>query len=758
LHEASPWLDIFVFIRKYDFGNVRNEIFGYIYENYLKELYEDTNKGQYFTDPAIVNYMLSQVGWTQSEIRERLQNNSDKVSIVDPSCGSGTFLYSAVREIVGAIPGTAKCDSLAVQSAVNNHVFGLDIAEFPLYLAEMNILMRMLPLIVNEKYNNPVDKKLKLFLTRDSLSEFVDTGITRKGATARDQQELFQDIQLGYGSYVRDPGDLEDMKLSLESSPQCPRRRFDYVVGNPPYVGFNECCKQKLLYFDLLKEQIVRLNNVYGVNLHSIPGHTKKHRPNPNLYAFFIALGLALLKDNGKLCYIVPQTLLTAGDLDVLRYHLASSTTIDKLIVFNSHLFIDRGLKQRKVIPTSSLIVVASRNLPDVKHKVEVIAYKGSSETTEGVIEDISKGKNINRQLILQSELLENVANWNFLTKEARYREFYEAYWEQTDDIVCYYDHKLARHTLGSTFYFDSGYSIDERQILSQKPSGEYYSYPKLNRDFWAIADSRGYWPNIRSGDSIHTIKLRQANQGYTLLDSKYKVLWSYANPNRFHFTGERLIWARNQFCSIGSDDKDEILYLCALMNSSVVTTILHGNLRNKEEKDLLVSTTAVKDFVRVPRITPANEHVKKQVIGCMSQLISLEDVKLRELVDFSDVLMQKFTAARVTEKYLVLTKSHIEVRARIKERGDLVGKIIASIFGNEQEMFDGKDISLSSLKNAPVVDADRAAGLFKQIDVLVFALYFGIDLTKSVVNRAVAVTGLCAKNEYFEYVMSQRK
>jgi hypothetical protein len=155
--------------------------------------------------------------------------------------------------------------------------------------------------------------------------------------------------------------------------------------------------------------------------------------------------------------------LLTAGDLDVLRYHLASSTTIDKLIVFNSHLFIDRGLKQRKVIPTSSLIVVASRNLPDVKHKVEVIAYKGSSETTEGVIEDISKGKNINRQLILQSELLENVANWNFLTKEARYREFYEAYWEQTDDIVCYYDHKLARHTLGSTFYFDSGYSIDGR-------------------------------------------------------------------------------------------------------------------------------------------------------------------------------------------------------------------------------------------------------------------------------------------------------
>lgn len=30
LHEVSPWLDIFVFIKKYNFANVKNEIFGYI--------------------------------------------------------------------------------------------------------------------------------------------------------------------------------------------------------------------------------------------------------------------------------------------------------------------------------------------------------------------------------------------------------------------------------------------------------------------------------------------------------------------------------------------------------------------------------------------------------------------------------------------------------------------------------------------------------------------------------------------------------
>ena len=35
----------------------------------------------------------------------------------------------------------------------------------------------MLPLIINEKYNNPIDKKIKVFKTRDSISEFMDTAL-----------------------------------------------------------------------------------------------------------------------------------------------------------------------------------------------------------------------------------------------------------------------------------------------------------------------------------------------------------------------------------------------------------------------------------------------------------------------------------------------------------------------------------------------------------------------------------------------------
>jgi len=326
LFDVSPWLDIVVFIKKYNFQNIHNEIFGYVYENYLKELYEEERKGQYFTDPSVVNFMLEQVGYTAKEIRNKIKAGKlDKLSIVDPACGSGTFLYSATDEIVKSFSTITDETSKQIEEIVTNNVFGLDIEEFPLYLAEMNILMRMLPLIMGEKYNNPLDKKIKVFLTKDSIAEFIGSQLI-----TIDEQIAFSDkiIKPKFESFVRSEEELTEMKESMTS---IPRRRFDYVIANPPYVPYNECSKQGLLVFDLIKKKQIQLNNIFGVNLHSIPDRHKKYAPKPNLYAFFIALGLALLKDDGRLCYIIPQTILTAGDLDVLRYHMAKHVTIEKI-------------------------------------------------------------------------------------------------------------------------------------------------------------------------------------------------------------------------------------------------------------------------------------------------------------------------------------------------------------------------------------------------------------------------------------------
>ncbi len=310
LDTISPWLDILNFIDRYNFANLQNEVFGFIYENFLKVLYQKEDKGQFFTSPEIVNLMLDEVGFNS----EYIKNNQDKISVIDPACGAGTFLYSATDRIIKALnTQNTEEQSKEIEDKIDKNIFGFDVEEFPLYLAEMNILMRLLPLILNDKFNNPIDNKFKLFKTDDSISEFLDKFVPT----------------LAYPSFMRNEEDLKETFNSIKSDSK--RYRFDFVVANPPYIGYNQCCKQKMKFTQKIKnkDDNISLGNVYGVNLHSIPNNRKKYAPKPNLYAFFIALGLALLKRNGKMCYIIPQTILSNGDNDVLRHHLANNTTIE---------------------------------------------------------------------------------------------------------------------------------------------------------------------------------------------------------------------------------------------------------------------------------------------------------------------------------------------------------------------------------------------------------------------------------------------
>ena len=760
LHDVSPWLDIFVFIKKYNFAEVRNEIFGYIYENYLKALYEDQKKGQYFTDPAVVNFMLEQIGYTPENLKKRITPDKNTISLIDPACGSGTFLYSAVDTIIRTIRPDSEQRAKKIEELVNKDIFGLDIAEFPLYLAEMNILMRMLPLIINEKYNNAVEKKIKVFKTKDSISEFMDTALRNTihdidvaAQKNNGQGFLFKKkLDLGYASYVRDEDDLKDMKDSLETRPRCPRRRFDFVIANPPYVGYNECSKQGVLIFELMKKREVRLSDIYGVNLHSTPIRAKKSPPKPNLYAFFISLGLALLKDDAKLCYIIPRTILTAGDLDVLRYHLAKFTTIEKIITFSGKMFIGRGLKQNRPVPTSSLIFVLRRTLPNRRNYVEIINCKGTSAEVKTTLQNIREGKKISKKKLLQGKLLENVTNWNFIIQGKTFLNFYDSYRATTEGISIYYDHVLAKYAFKSKFYFDIGYNIDERNILSKPaPKAENYEYPKINKKYYSIKERKGYYPNIRRGNSKFKIKLLKNNQKYNLLDSEYKIIWSYINFNKFHFTSTPVIWARNQICGIGSKNKNELLYLFATLNSLATNKILESNLRTENEKDYLVSIASVKEFVRVPKITENNQFIKDEVIKRTEEMLALEEVKLSDLVDFSRVMMQKFDAVSVKGNSLILYKDKRERKLKVKSNKALVQKAIADKYGSDELQFEPGNITLSELKSLPAIDFEKQTALKDYIDGLVFALYFNIRLTKVGFNYVAEIKKLCQKNKFYQ-------
>ncbi len=525
LQDVTPWLDIFVFIKRYSFANIRNEIFGFIYENYLKQLYNE-NLGQYFTSPQVVDFMLEELGYTGKELAKN--SKKDKISLIDPSCGSGTFLYSAVRNLIESLPNHTQADSEEIERLINENIFGIDVAEFPLYLAEMSIIMRMLPLIINEDYTNVLDKKIKVFKTKDSIAEFLDTAVKntlydvqKQIANSKGQGTLdFGDINLGYKSFVRDEDDLKNLKRSLENqeNPPINRYRFDYVVGNPPYISYNESSKKGTLFFQFLKEGKVKLNDVYGVNLHSVPENPKKYAPKPNLYAFFVALGLALLKDGGRLSYIIPQTLLTEPDYDVLRYHLSNFCTIEKLVIFKSKMFIERGLNQKKAVPTSSLILFVKKQKPEHHHQTKIVVYQSTNHNIESCLENIKKSKFVNQYETSQKQLRKNWLNWNFLKQNKDFIDFANAYFENTEHLASYSEHHLAMQKFGTRFYFDGGVELEEQFFEKEKTEKNFEIVDNVQSDRFLLSTNPQYYPLDRP---IYPL---QGSQGIQVFQQRYKI------------------------------------------------------------------------------------------------------------------------------------------------------------------------------------------------------------------------------------------
>ncbi|MBI4646856.1 MAG: N-6 DNA methylase [Bacteroidia bacterium] len=754
--DVSVWLDILLFINRYNFANVKNEIFGYVYENYLKDLYLDEKKGQYFTDPLIVEFMLDQIGYSSENLKKRYAKDKDSISIIDPSCGSGTFLYNATHRLVDTFFENTEKSSMLVEKLVNENIFGLDIAEFPLYLAEMNILMRMLPLIITEKYNNPVEQKIKMFKTRDSISEFFDTAIrntltdvTTEWKKNKGQLSLFTEtLDLGYQSHMRDYRDLEPMKRSLENHTRISRYRFDFVIGNPPYVSYNECAKQKLLIIQLIQDSKVNMGDIYGVNLNSIPNKLKSYPPKPNLYAFFIALGVALLKDNGKICYIIPQTILTANDLDVLRYYLSNFVTIEKILTFSGNMFIGRGIKQDKPVPTSSLIFVISKLPPTKLHEIEIINYF-QKENVPFDTKDLTNPKKwskVVKKKILQNNLRQNSDNWNYITLSKEIIAFLHDYERNSESFDVYRLFELSVPRYGEKFYFDVGFILDDKYIKDEN-NGNCYEI----LDFKTFKGYSKFYPTLFYPKDNRVIQLTRSNQGHITLQPKYNLVWRIKNSTGFKLTDHPIIFNMGTSSIITTDHKKEAHYLLSLLNSPVSSLVLESYLKIPSEKEYLLAILPIKKYIRIPIINNLNEVIKKEIIQETIRMLELENNCFTDFIDFTGILQQKFDSVEVKGNVLIICYKTNCVKCKITGNAPLVKQMLNE---NLPALTDENGIgNISDIKNFPVIDFEKQKQIKKYIDDLVFALYFNVKLSSIGFSNREQVHKIVSKHKYYKLI-----
>ena len=95
------------------------------------------------------------------------------------------------------------------------------------------------------------------------------------------------------------------------------KKKYDYIIGNPPYfeLKLNEEIKKK--YFDIIKGRV-------------------------NIFSLFIKTGLDLLKDGGYLAYVVPPSMNNGAYFSKLREYIIKNSSLEYLHIidgaYNFHL------------------------------------------------------------------------------------------------------------------------------------------------------------------------------------------------------------------------------------------------------------------------------------------------------------------------------------------------------------------------------------------------------------------------------------
>ena len=275
-------------LSRFDFAEVDSDIIGTVYNTYVNRA-EKRNKGQYYTPPAIINYILDTVGYSGRKII-----GSNK-RLIDPACGSGSFLVTAAKRLVTAYQGEKRevDDPVAVLERVQQNIYGFDLNPFACYLAEINLLIQVLDLV---KQAHSANKNLKL----------KPFHIYNVDALARPSGVYYY---MNFTTLLAEENDqVNQIKSRALDTPYA--QGFDFVVANPPY-GASLSDDYKKMLRDNWSDVF------YG---------------QPDTYTFFLKLGLDLLSHQGKLGFITPNTYLMGTHTAVLRNKLLNSARIEQIV------------------------------------------------------------------------------------------------------------------------------------------------------------------------------------------------------------------------------------------------------------------------------------------------------------------------------------------------------------------------------------------------------------------------------------------
>jgi len=609
----------------YDFGAIDADVLGNMYEQYLGHILKKTAKrakltsgkahrkeqGIYYTPTYVVDYIVKN---TVGELAKDKKFDLKNIKILDPACGSGSFLMKAFDYLVtldkkknGEVDQT-KLDLSGASATygrkvkiLKNNIFGVDLDPKAVEIAQLNLLLKA----AEKKHRLPtLQEKIKV-----GNSLFDEEKYAKKKAF--DWESEFKEIIAQGG--------------------------FDVVIGNPPYV------------------------DIKGMPPKQVDGLFEKYKSAENrinLYSIFVERAIQLLKNGGYFGFIIPNSILFNSSYTKMRRLLLDKVDLVKIVRMPDNVF-----EEAKV---ETIILIFRKKDSSRATKTNILIYNGEDKVIQ-----VSK-ETAKQNLTIKQSSWEKNENYVFnIFASEEVQELLKKLENNTNPLI-----DLADFSLGITPYDKyKGHSpsqIKNKTFHADSKKDESYKKLLSGADiirygiFWNGKNwiKYGKWlgaPREQRFFSEPHIVVRQIVSG--------KPLRIYAG-----YTEEKLINAQIAFNILTKDEiKFKIKYLLALLNSKLMN-FYHTEKYLDKSKNLF-QKILIQNAKKFPIKVPDNKTQEKicSLVDKMLILIKkLEDLKNKTTDEKArlEIEIKKLDEEIDKEIYKIygLSKQELEIIERCTE------------------------------------------------------------------------------------------